>query len=113
MYIKDLAKSMGLDPAEVRRINHNLRAKGYGVLGGKDGMYKTDSLYLKQQQAEKLIRMASDIQAAAEGLIRGERGELTEEEAILWNMLTEKSYTPEVFRTLFEPIEVREDGTIE
>lgn len=112
MYIKDIAKSMGLDPADVRRINHNLRAKGYGVLGGKDGMHRTDSKFLKEQQAEKLIKMASDIQVAAEGLLKNELGELTEEELVVWNMLPEKSYKPEIFRTTFEPIEVREDGSI-
>lgn len=112
MTIREEAKLLGLDPALIRLAHHGLRSKGYGVIGSKDGMYKSASPEEKIKQAERLLGMADKIREAAEGLIKGELEETTELEAMVWNLLPEKRYTPEVIKTEFEPIEVREDGTV-
>ena len=107
--IKEIATALGVDPAEIRMANHGLRSKGYGVCGDKQGMYKSASPEEIIKQAERLLGMADKIREAAEGLIKAERQEPTELEAMVWNLLPEKPYTPEVFRTSFEPIEVRDE----
>lgn len=112
MTIKEEAKILGVDPAEIRLAHHGLRTKGYGVMGNNKGMYKSASPEEKIKQAEKLLGMADKIREAAEGLIKGELQEPTEFEAMVWNLLPEKRYVPEVWQTEFEPIEVREDGTV-
>ena len=111
MTIKEESKIVGIDEALIRRAHHNLRCKGYGVIGSQKGMYKSYSPSEKMKQAEKLIKMAADIQEAAEGLLKGELGELDEIETVVWNLLPEKRYVPEVYQTEFEEIEVR-DGKI-
>ena len=107
--IREMATALGVDPAEIRMANHGLRSKGYGVCGNKQGMYKSASPEETIKQAERLLGMADKIREAAEGLIKAERQEPTELEAMVWNLLPEKPYTPEVYRTTFEPIEVRDE----
>lgn len=107
MTITQEANYFGVDSAVIRRIHHNLRAKGYGVIGTTTGMYKSTSPEEKIRQAEKLLGIADKIREAAEGLIKSELGELTDEEKAVWELLPEKRYIPEVWKTEFEEIEVR------
>lgn len=111
--IADEARILGVDQAEIRLAHHGLRTKNYGVIGTQRGMYKTTSPADKIRQAEKMLGLADKIREAAEGLINGKQGELTDLELAVWNLLPEKPYVPETYRTTFEPIEVREDGRIE
>lgn len=112
MTIREESRILGIDPALVRVAHHGLRTKGYGVIGTQKGMYKSASPEEKIRQAEKLLGMADKIREAAEGLIKSELGELDEIETAVWNLLPEKRYVPEVIKTEFEPIEVREDGKV-
>lgn len=113
MTIRELSQWTGLDPADVRRVIHSLRCKGYGILGGNDGMTQTTSFDLKVKQMEKMLANADKMREAAEGMLKGS-GELTDiEEQILTLIPEKKGETPEEWRTAFEPIEVREDGTVQ
>lgn len=109
---RELSRKLDMDPADIRRAVHNLRVKGYGVLGGNDGLTKTNSLELKYKQAQKLIMMAAKTQEAAEGMIRGEHQELDEVEELILSMLPEK-HVPEQTLKEFAQIEYRDGRIVE
>lgn len=109
---RELSRMLDMDPADIRRAIHSLRMKGYGILGGNDGLTKTNSLELKHKQAQKLIMMAAKTQEAAEGMIRGEHQELTETEELILSMLPEK-HAPELTRQMFAEIEYRDGKIVE
>ena len=132
---KDLARTQGYGSTKyIRDITNSLRQKGYWVISGPWGMCKTSSRSVADRMAGSLLSRANSIVAAAEGLMRKDREELTEEEEIFWESLPEnnedesefrttldfitedelrhlirfKEYTPETFAALMDAIEVRE-----
>lgn len=112
MTIRELSQWTGLDPADVRRVVHRLRCKGYGVIGDNEGMHITTDFDLKVKQMHKMLANADKMREAAEGMLKG-HGELTDIEDQILHLLPEKKgITPEQIRMEFEPIEVREDGTV-
>ena len=113
MTIRELSLWTGMDPSDVRKVIHRLRCKGYGIIGGNDGMSITTDFDLKVKQMEKMLANADKIREAAEGMLKGQHEELDDIEDQILHLLPEKKgIAPEQFRTEFEPIEVREDGTI-
>ena len=90
MLIRRIANHLDLDPAEVRRIVHRLRVKGYPVIGDNEGLHKTHTDQLIYEQAEKMIHQASVMQEAAEGLLRKCKGDLDELEEQVYEMLDTK-----------------------
>lgn len=113
MTINEIARYTGLDPADVRRKVHSMRCKGYGVIGGNDGLSVTTDLDLKVKQAEKMLGNAKKMQEAAEGMFK-EVQELDELEQYILSLLPEKKgLAPEVWRTTFEEIEVRDGKVVE
>lgn len=102
---KTIAERMGITHiSDVRDLVHSMRMKGWGVLSDCRGMARTESRKLKDAQAEALLSRAKEIISASEGLVRKDKEPLTEEEAILWNMLPELKETVEMWETTFQPI---------
>ena len=90
MLIRHIANQLSLDPAEVRRIVHSLRCKGYPVIGDNTGLHKTNTAQLVYAQAEKMIHQASVMQAAAQGMLSRCKGDLDELEDCVYEMLDTK-----------------------
>ena len=102
MYIKQIARYLSLDPAQVRRIVHSLRVKGYPVTGDNEGLHKTRTDRLIWEQADKMIHQASVMQEAAKGLLRKDRDELDEMEETVYAMLDWKDLPEEEEPKRFE-----------
>lgn len=109
-----IAELMGISTRQVRYLVHSMQEKGYGVMSDSDGMAKTDDRELKRYMAiVNLARANKYVESArrsAEGLIREDRGDLTEQENILWQILPKE--TAEWSNTSnaekFEPIDIND-----
>lgn len=102
---RELAWSLGYSSTKyVRDLVNSMRQKGWGVCGDSKGMYRTEAQPVKDAQAASLLARANSIMAAAEGLVRKDKDELTLEEQMLWLSLDEKVMTEEEIKTTFDYI---------
>ena len=102
---RELAWSLGYPSTKhIRGLVNSLRKKGWWVCANRHGMYRTESSSLRDQMAASLIARAHDILAAAEGLMRKDREELTLEEQMLWVSLPDNTPTEEEIKTSFDYI---------
>ena len=119
MTVKDISLVLGVCPQTVRDITKRLRQKGYWIIGDNDGMHITHDLGVMHSQCDRLMNLADEHRLSVEGMLKGERKELSSIEEAYLSLLDElkdprKSAieTPEEWRTEFERIEVREDGSV-
>lgn len=87
MFVRTIAQIEEIDPAEVRRELHDMRVKGWAVTGDNDGMHRTHTIKLIENQAEKLLAQADKLREAAQGMIRKAHEPLTERQERIWEYL--------------------------
>ena len=119
MTVKEISTVLGVYPQTVRDITKRLRKKGYWIIGDNDGMHITHDLGVMEEQCRKLMSLADEHRLSVEGMLRHEKQKLSPIEEEYLALLDEvkdprklEIETPEEWRTTFEPIEVRDDGTV-
>lgn len=113
--LAEISKLMGYSTRHIREMRESMQGKGYGVLSDSYGLCKTDDPELKRQMGIIILARANKhgetARRIAEGLVRKDKGELTEQENILWQILPKApdSMWSNTFDVLkFEPIDIND-----